>query len=111
MLHARVIAYDLLLDAYHAWDVARTTWQVSVGGGVSLFDQRFETRGAAPARLSAAPFVSVGLGGELHLPYGMYSSLNFSGETHFLHIAQDARQSQLSIGFAVRATLGFGKHF
>ena len=48
VLRANILAHDLQLDLYHAWDVSLATLEISVGSGLSLFDQHFETRGVAP---------------------------------------------------------------
>jgi hypothetical protein len=110
-LRANVIAYDLGVDAYHTWDLSKTAFEVGTSAGLSLFDQRFQTRGLAPTRLSLAPFLGVGVGVQRQLPYGLYVSLHVAGETHFLRVAQIAGAGRLVVGFAVRPLLGFGKRF
>jgi hypothetical protein len=111
-LQARVLAHDLELGFHHAWDLSLVSLEASIGPGLSLFDQRFETRGAAPPRTATAPFVALGLAAELDLSRGFYSSLNVSGQTHFMRMLDRMHpDGRLTVAFAVRTTLAFGKHF
>ena len=110
-LDAEVRAYDLALHAYHAWDLSLLTLELGLGAGLSLFDQRFDTRGEAPPRRSLAPFTSLALGGELALRRGFYASAQVHGETHFMRIRGRTPSARLEVGFAVRPTLGIGKRF
>jgi hypothetical protein len=75
------------------------------------FDQRFDTRGTAPARLALAPFTTIHAGAELQLTHGLFLDLQISGETYFLRMSDRAGDEQLRVGFAVRPSLGFGKQF
>jgi hypothetical protein len=112
VLQAHVLASDLELSAYHAWDVSLLTLEAAIGSGLSVFDQRFETRGVAPQRLALAPFVGLGLSLQLNVPYGLYTGLSFDGQTHFLHLVEPgSAHGRLTVGFALRSSLVFGKHF
>lgn len=111
-LSATVIAHDLELGFHHAWDVSAFTLEAAIGPGLTLFDQRFDTRGSAPARNAAAPFVALGLAAQLDLSHGFYGALNLAGQTHFLRMLDRERPGgRLTIGFALRTSLGFGKRF
>jgi hypothetical protein len=111
-LDAQVLAHDVELSLRHAWDRAPFALDAAIGSGLSLFDQSFETRGSAPRRTAVAPFVALGLGAQLDLSHGFYSSLGLAGETHFLRITQrEEPDGALTVGFALRATLAAGKHF
>jgi len=112
VLTASVRAYALQLDLYHAWELSRVTLEIGLGAGVSLFDQRFDTRGRAPARLSAAPFIAPGLAARLDLSGGFYGDLHVAAETHFLRLIDASeRDPYLGIAFVVRSGLAVGKYF
>jgi hypothetical protein len=111
-IRADVLASDLALQLYRAWDIRWFTFELGVGAGLSLFNQNFETRGVAPDRLAAAPFVSLGLGAEANLSVGFYARLGVDAETHMLRVvARAGEDDSLQPSFAVRSTLGFGKRF
>jgi hypothetical protein len=111
-LLGRIIAHDLEIGFHHAWDISLLTLKASLGPGISLFDQRFQTRGSAPPRVATAPFVGLGLDAQVDLSYGWYSSLGAAGQTHFMRMVDlDKPDGRLVIGFALRTTLAFGKHF
>ena len=111
-LSARVLANDLEISAYHAWDVSLFTFEAAIGSGLSLFEQHFETRGIAPARLSLAPFVGIGVAAQLNFPHGLYTGLSLDGQTHFLRLIDpNTDYGRLTVGFALRSSLAFGKHF
>ena len=112
LLHATVQAHDLKVDVYHAWDVAPATLELGVGPGLSLFHQRFETRGTAPSRLSAAPFLGIGAALQLGLPHGLYARADLQGETHFVRVIDHMQAAaELNVGFALRTSVGLGKQF
>jgi hypothetical protein len=112
VLSGVVLAHDLELGFHHAWDLSLFSLEAAIGPGVSLFHQHFETRGSAPSRLAAAPFVGLGLGAQVDLSHGIYSSLNVAGQTHFLRLIDSERPAgRLTVGFALRTTIAFGKHF
>jgi hypothetical protein len=107
-----VLAHDLELGFHHAWDISLLTLRASLGPGLSLFDQRFQTRGSAPPRIAAAPFIGLGLDAQLDLSHGWYTSLGAAGQTHFLRMVDPNKpDGRLAIAFALRTTLAFGKHF
>jgi hypothetical protein len=111
-LRVHEVANDIELGVYHAWDISRLTLAAAIGSGLSAFDQRFDTRGFAPARLSLAPFVELGASAQLSWPHGLYTGLNVDGQTHFLHVIDpNTRRAPLRVGFALRTSLMFGKHF
>jgi hypothetical protein len=112
VLTARVSAYDLQLELYHAWEITSLTLEIGLGAGASLFVQRFNTPGRAPSRLSAAPFIAPGVAARLELSGGYYWNLHVAAETHFLLLIADSRHdAALGISFAVRSGLALGKYF
>lgn len=112
LLHASVLASDLALQLYRAWDFHWLTLDVGLGGGMSIFNQAFATRGDAPDRLATAPFVSLGLGLEASAMGGYYVRLGIGAETHFLRMIDRADQSgDVRASFALRTALGLGKRF
>lgn len=111
-LSATVNAFDASLHVKRVWDADAWSFGAGLGGGLSLFTQSFETRGEAPSRQSAAPFILVAahLGYALGEGYGLL--LEVAGETHFMRYqasALDAEQTE--VGFAVRPRLGLTKRF
>lgn len=110
-LQASVSAYDLELMLYHAFQLARLSLELGVGAGLSLFQQRFETLGRAPQRLSAAPFIAPGVGAQLDLSGGFYLDLHVGAETHFMKLVDQERARPLGAAFALRTLLGVGKYF
>jgi hypothetical protein len=77
-----------------------------------VFDQRFDTRGQAPARTSVAPFVSVGLGSALDIASGFHTGIDLAAETHFMRTQASAQQEpELQVSFGLRASLLVGKRF
>jgi hypothetical protein len=111
VLTASLRAYDVQVDLYHAWEVARLTLEVGLSAGGSLFDQRFRTRGRAPSRLSAAPFIAPGVAARLDLSFGFYADLHIAAETHFLRVTGNEPSSHFRVAFAVRSGLGIGRYF
>ena len=111
VVQTRVAAYDVELQLYHAWELGRVSLEVGLGLGVSLFQQRFETRGSAPARLSAVPFIAPGLGAQVNVSSGYYLDLHLGAETHFLRLQDRNARSGLDAAFAVRTSVGVGKYF
>ena len=58
------------------------------------------------------PFVALGAGAILDLEHGLFVSLDAAGETHFMPLRRDAVSSEEhTVSFAVRSSLGLGKHF
>ena len=109
---ASVRAHDAALRLHYAWDLPAVTLLTGFGAGLSIFDQRFETRGSAPTRVSVAPFVALGLGARLGLSRGWYLGLDADGQTHFLRIIDPAEPTDpLVVGFAVRTSALVGKQF
>ena len=77
-----------------------------------LFHQRFETRGRAPARTTAAPFVQLTAGADYDFGSGYYLALDLAAETHFLPIAHSPDGSEHGpVSFALRPRLATGKRF
>jgi hypothetical protein len=110
-LRAEMFAHQLMLDLHHAWDLAPFTLETGFGAGLSVFTQRFETRGTAPARTALAPSVSLGLRAQCDIAHGFYLGVGLAGETHFVPMRSSAGDRRLAVGFAVLTLLGVGKHF
>ena len=82
-----------------------------VGAGLSMFAQRFETRGYAPSNTTLAPLTSLRLAVASELVRGVYAELDLSAETHFLRLERQSGRQELSMEFALRSMLAVGKHF
>jgi hypothetical protein len=106
------LAYDLDLRLYRAWDLSAVALEVGLGGGATLMTQHFTADGIAPTQTSLVPFVALGVGGTVDLGLGWFAILDLAGETHFMRLRKDDRSpEQQDVGFALRASLGAGKHF
>ena len=111
-LRADTYVYDVDFRVYHVWDVKALFLELGLGGGVSVWNQRFATRDIAPNRTAVAPYVSVGAALGVDFASGYYAGLDAAGETHFLQVQSTSLDpSGLSIGFALRATLAVGRRF
>lgn len=111
-LLATSMAYDLDLRVYRAWDLGPVAVELGLGGGATLFRQYFESLGDAPLRNTLVPFVAIGAGATFALTYGLYLSLDAAGETHFLPIEREPGVPiDHTVSFALRTSLGVGKHF
>jgi hypothetical protein len=108
-LSANTLAYDLDARVHRAWDLDLLSIELGLGGGASLFTQRFELRGQAPTRYSLVPFLLLGATASIDLRHGVYASADLSAETHFMPLLRDSFER--SVSFAVRASLGLGKRF
>jgi hypothetical protein len=112
LLRADVLVHAADVTLLHAWDVGRATFDLGLGGGLSLFDQRFDGRSRARDRLSAAPFIQVGGGAQLGLGAGLSAGLTLDAETHFLRVHDQAgAPERLTVAFAVRCSLAVAKRF
>jgi hypothetical protein len=112
LLSARIQALDLDMRGYRAWDVERLALSVGVGGGASLFVQRFETRDHAPTRTTLAPFVALAVGADYDVAASWYVALDVAAETHFLPLASTPRGGEHGpVSFALRTHLAAGKRF
>jgi hypothetical protein len=105
-------AYDADVRVHHAWDLSFLTFELGLGGGLSLFTQDFETRGVAPNRRTLIPFVALGGGALFDIWNATYLTLDAAAETHFMRLRPDsASPAKLSPQFALRISLGAGYHF
>jgi len=108
-VYATTNAYDAELRAYRAWDLSTLAFALGLGGGVSLFTERFTTAGVARDRNSLTPFVAIHAGAELDLLTNLFAAVDISGETHFLRLQRAQSDPVLSaVNFALRATLSLG---
>lgn len=111
-LQVNSYVYDLDLRLYHVWDLSKFFFELGLGGGASLWSQRFDTSNIAPARHSLAPYVSLGAAAGVDFSEGYYASLDIAGETHFLRLRASERDpTELQVGFATRASLLVGRRF
>jgi hypothetical protein len=87
--------------------------ELGLGGGLTVFTQEFESRGQAPSRVALAPFVALGAGVLWELSWGgLYVSFDLAAETHLMRLRRDAiSASEQTAQFALRASLGVGRHF
>jgi len=111
-LKAELHAYDLELRLHHVWDVSALWFELSLGGGTSLWNERFVTRNVAPPRTSIAPFLTLGAAVGVDFPAGWYAGLDAAAETHFISLQHERSDpSVLAAGFALRGTLLAGRRF
>jgi hypothetical protein len=111
-VEADMYAYDLDLRLYHVWDLSKFFFELGLGGGASLWTQRFVTENIAPRRTLLAPFVSLGAAAGMDFLEGFYASLDVAGETHFLTVRKTSEDpEELVVGFAMRSALTVGRRF
>ena len=101
-----VLAVDLRVAK--AWDVSRLTVDLGVTAGGEILDERFVTRGIAPARTSPAAHIDAGAGAHMALPSRFYVSTELSVQTHFFVIEDQAGDRALTGRFALRGVLALG---
>jgi hypothetical protein len=112
VLSATTSAWDFELRVFRSWDTPWLSLSVGLGGGVTLWNQHFNTQGRAPSRQSAAPFLGLNAGVARDLGAGYQLALDVAGETHFLQLQASAwEKPRMTTGFAVRPTLRLGKYF
>jgi hypothetical protein len=112
VLRAATSAYDLELRVYRAWDVSALSFNLGLGGGLALFTQTFHTSGDAPARQTAAPFLTLVAGILLDLGAGFYAGSDLGAETYFLRVQRTALDApHMQVSFALRPSLGVTKRF
>jgi hypothetical protein len=111
LLTASVIANDVSVQVYRAWDVSLFTFELGLGAGVSLFTQTFETRGRAAPQTAVAPFASLGTSVEANFGDGWYSRVGVAVENHWLSMVDNIHEpAETRAALALRGTLRAGKH-
>jgi len=110
-VEATTNAYDVELRVHHAWDIAWLSVDLGLGGGATLFTQRFSSAGSAPDRTSFAPFLALGTAASWELGLGLYGTLDLTAETHFLSVQQPGSDRDTRASFALRSSFGLGKRF
>jgi hypothetical protein len=103
---------DLELRLAHAWDLPLVTLDLGVAAGAALLRQRFDTRGQADDRTSAAGHFSAALGATVALVGGVYASADAAGQTYLFRKAEpDGGDPSLGTSFALRLTFALGAHW
>jgi hypothetical protein len=103
---------DLEVRLAHAWDLPIVSLDVGVAAGAALLSQRFDTRGEAADRTSAAGHFSAGLGATVALARGVYASADAAGQTYLHRKAErDGGEPSLGTSFALRLALALGAHW
>jgi hypothetical protein len=115
MLEAGSNAVDLELQVARLWDpewARALALELGLSGGATLWSQRFDTVGDAPARHSITPFLGIVAGVGLDLGSGVQLTAQAGAETHFIRVqTQEWREPESEIGFALRSTLQLAKYF
>ena len=106
-LSATSDALSLDLRLSKAWDLSRLTIDLGLTAGGALLQQRFETRGLAPTRTSAAAHVDASVGAALPLGRS-YVATEIAAQTHFFSHEEQDGSTGLVARFAVRALVAFG---
>lgn len=100
------LAIDLRVS--RSWDVSRrVSLDLGVAVGGELLQQRFETRGVAPARTSTAAHVDAGAGLSIPWSRGFFTA-ELAAQTHIFSVEDQAGDRDVVARFAVRAVLAFG---
>ncbi len=107
-LTAKTRALTLDLRVSKAWDVSRVAVDLGVTVGGEILDERFESRGTAPARTSPAAHVDAGVGALLTLAQRFFVSGEVAAQTHFFVIEDQAGDRELKGRFALRGIFAIG---
>ena len=102
----RTVALDLRVAK--AWDVSRIALDLGVTIGGEVLDERFDSRGIAPARTSVAAHVDAGVGAILTLPQRFYAAAEVAVQTHFFVVEDQAGNRELTGRFALRGIFAIG---
>jgi hypothetical protein len=107
-LQATTTTASLDLRVAKAWDVSRVAVDVGVTVGGELLDERFTSKGRAPARTSPAAHVDAGVGVLIALQARFYITSEVAAQTHFFMVEDQAGARSLTGRFAVRGMLALG---
>jgi hypothetical protein len=113
LIEAHADEYAAGLRASHVWDLgAHLAFELGAGLAFSLFSQRFDTAGAAPALHSGAGEAEAFAALPVELAAGVYVSLELAAQLYVLPL-QDTfdGDSAWQAALAGRAGLGVGKRF
>jgi hypothetical protein len=112
VLDASTDEYAFDAGAEHAWDFAPGTLAVALAAGATLVHQSFTTRGLAPSRTAASPYVAAGGRLSRELSERLFAVLDVRAEWHLVELQRrSASPSALESAFAVRAAIGVGSQF
>ncbi|HTV23202.1 MAG TPA: caspase family protein [Polyangiaceae bacterium] len=112
VLEANADEFAFDLSAARVFDFPLVSLSVGVSAGASWLRQSFDTAGRAPARNSLAGSVALLLGAAHDLSHGYYLLAELAGQLYvFERQPLGEAGSELGATFALRPTLGAGKHF
>ncbi len=99
---------ELSLDANlsHTFDLPIVSLQFGGGGGVSLWQQSFVTRGEAPTRYPGAPFFQLRAGAFVDVAWGLFVGIEAMGRSYFVFSYENPKAT-----FATPVVLGWTAAF
>ncbi len=111
-LSARTDEYAFSLGVEHTWDISRWAVSLGIGGGMAIHHQSFDTRGNAPARVSASPLAFLSARASYALGRRWFAALELRGESHLLEMQKRATlPSEPTLAEALRAGTAVGAQF
>ena len=112
LLAAETDEYAFDVGAEHAWDFAPGTLALALAAGATIVHQSFATRGLAPSRTAASPYLAAGGRLSRELSERLFAVLDVRAEWHLLELQRrSASEPALESAFAVRGALGIGSQF
>jgi hypothetical protein len=106
---SRLNAYRGEIAAHRVWDFQPLSIALGVGGGVSVYDQRFETGRRALPRTAALPFLAISARVECDLSAGWFAGLEVGAETHFLRLRRERLEdARRAVNFVWTPALSLG---
>jgi len=86
---SRLNAYRGELTVHRVWDFQPLSVALGIGGGLSVFDQHFETQRRTAPRTAALPFLAISARVECDLSASWFAALEVGAETHFLRLRRE----------------------
>jgi hypothetical protein len=108
ILTAKTSTFALDVRVAKVWDVSRVAFDLGVTVGGEILDERFDSRGIAPARTSGAAHVDAGVGALLTLPARFFATAEVAAQTHFFVVEDQAGDRELTGRFALRGIFAIG---
>lgn len=107
-LDATTEALSFELRVAKVWDLRWVSFDLGIAAGAELLRERFESRGMAPPRSSAAGHVGAGAGLAVPLGGRLYLNAELGAQTHFFSAESQAGARSVVARFATRGVLALG---
>jgi hypothetical protein len=108
-LRATTDEVDLELRLSHAFDMPLVTVDVALAAGAALLAQRFETRGSADDRTTAAGHLDAAFGAIVPIARGIHASVDVAAQTYlFRQAGRDGTGASIEPAFSLRTAVLVG---